>query len=162
MAEELLEKIPAERRWDITSKILSALYVIRGEKIIAPELGKEKGFISPVRGLEKWEEIHVKIFGDGAKLMFPWVKETFNIPVENAIDADYLETVVNTLLLGPEGEWHYVEKSPQRVIYRNTKCTWMERYKEFEVDPAYIPCFRGCQAWGEEGHKIINPKTSSL
>jgi len=71
MVEELLKKIPAERCWEITTKILTSLYVIRGEKIVAPELGKEEGFISPVRGLEKWEEIHVKIFGDGAKLMFP-------------------------------------------------------------------------------------------
>jgi len=112
MVKELLEKIPAEKCWEITTKILTSLYVIRGEKIIAPSLGKGEGITSHIWGAERWTEINEKIFGDGAKLMFPWVKETFNIPVENAIDADDLETVVNTLLLGPEGECEYVENSP--------------------------------------------------
>jgi hypothetical protein len=159
--KELLKKIPPEKRWAITAKIISSLYVMRGEKIIAPELGAAEGFISPIWGAEKWEEIHIKIFGDGGKLMYPWVKETFNIPVENAIDADDLLEVVAVLMLGPEsgsefGE--YVEKSPERVVWRTYKCTWMERYKEFEVDPVFIPCARGCQAWCEEGLKLINPK----
>jgi hypothetical protein len=46
--EELLEKIPPGKRWEITSKIISALWVIRGEKIIAPLLGKGEGIISPI------------------------------------------------------------------------------------------------------------------
>jgi len=152
--EELLEKIPPERCWEITAKIVSSLYVMRGEKIIAPELGTTEGFFSPIWGAEKWEEIHIKIFGDGGKLVF-------NVPVENAIDADDLLEIVAVLAMGPEmgskfGE--YVEKKPERVVWRNHKCTWMERYKEFDVDPAFIPCVRGCQAWNEEGFKAINPK----
>jgi hypothetical protein len=156
--EELLEKIPPEKRWEITSKILSSIVVMRGEKIIAPALGKGKGITSPIWGAEKWTEINVKIFGDTGKITFPWIKETFNIPVEDAIEAAKLETVVATLLLGPEQENEYPEATPERVVLRITRCTWMERYKEFEVDPAYIPCFHGCQAWCEEGHKAINPK----
>ena len=159
MAEELLEKIPPEKRWEITTKTLTSLYVIRGEKIIAPELGKGEGITSPIWGAEKWIEINVKIFGDAGKLLFPMFKKMFNIPVEDAIEAHKLETVTYTLMMGPEFEVEYVEKTPKRVVTRTTKCPWWERYKEFEADPAFTACDKGGhQAWGEEGHKVINPK----
>ena len=45
---ELLEKIPAEKRWEITVKILTSLTVMRGDKIIAPLLGTAKDIISPL------------------------------------------------------------------------------------------------------------------
>ena len=45
---ELLEKIPAEKRWEITVKILTSLIVMRGDKIIAPLLGTAKDIISPL------------------------------------------------------------------------------------------------------------------
>ena len=34
----------------------------------------------------------------------------------------------------------------------------MERYNEFEVDPALSTCPPGDQAWGDEGFKAVNPK----
>ena len=67
MVEELLEKIPPERRWEVTAKYLITFMVLRGEKVIAPELGKDDGIIAPILGAEKWDEIHLKIIGDGAK-----------------------------------------------------------------------------------------------
>ena len=73
---------------------MSALWVIRGEKIIAPLLGKGEGILSPIWGAEKWQEIHIKIFGDGGKLLFQMFTEMFNIPIENAIDAAKLSMVV--------------------------------------------------------------------
>ena len=159
MAEELLEKIPPEKRWEITAKILTGIYVFRGEKIIAPALGRGEEIVAPVMGAEKWTEINVKIFGDAGKQMFQWVKETFNIPVEDAIEAHKLETVAYTLTMGPEFEGEYVEKTPERVVFRCTKCPWWERYKEFEADPAFTACDKGGhQAWSEEGHRAINPK----
>ena len=156
--KKLLEKIPPEKRWAITAKILSGLQVLRGEKSVAPLLGMGKGVFAPVMGAEKWQEIHVKIYGDGGKLMFPLVKEMFNIPVENAIDADNLRDVAATVCFGPEGQGYIVEKTPERVVFRTTKCIYMERYKEFDVDYALIPCVRGCPAWHDEGFKAINPK----
>jgi hypothetical protein len=160
MAEELLEKIPPERRWEITSKILSRFMVLRGEESVAPLLGKGEGIISPIWGAEKWQEIHIKVFGDGGKHLFPMFKEMFNLPVENAIDADNLVTVVATLMNGPENTPEVVEATPERVVGRIIKCTWMERYKECDIDRAFIPCVHGDQAWGEEGLKAVNPKIS--
>jgi len=160
MAEKLLEKIPAEKRWEITSKILSSILVLQGEKIIAPELGKGEGITSPVLGIEKWKEINIKIFGEYEKYMFPMIRDMFNIPVGNANEVGDLAYVVGDLEMGPEGEGYYVERTPEREVYRVTKCTWWERYKEFKVDTALIPCGAGHQLWGEEGCKSVNPKVT--
>ena len=43
-------------------------------------------------------------------------------------------------------------------MIRYTKCPWLERYKEFELDPELIICPAGCQAWCEEGLNAITPK----
>ena len=52
MAEELLEKIPAEKRWAITAKILTGFQVLRGEISVAPLLGIGEGVFAPVMGAE--------------------------------------------------------------------------------------------------------------
>jgi hypothetical protein len=159
--EELLEKIPVERRWTITSKILWIFTILRGDKIIANILGKGEGIIAPVMGAEKWKEINEKIYSDGGKLMFPMFKEMFNIPVKNAIDVDDLVEIVTVLAMGPEygseaGE--YVEKSPERVVWRINKCATWERYNEFEVDSEHRACDPACQLWMEDGLKAVNTK----
>jgi len=159
MAEELLEKIPPERRWAITAKTLLGLAVLQGEKIIAPEMGKDKGIIAPVLGAQKWHEINVKIYGAEAiaQLMF-WIKKTFDIPVEDAIGASKLYILNLTLGGGPDFEWEYIEKTPERVVIRYPKCPYMERYREFDVDPALIPCGVSHKRFNEEQLKKINPK----
>jgi hypothetical protein len=157
---ELLERIPIERCWELTSKILSAFFVIRGEKIIAPVMGKGEGIISHIWGAERWADINVKIFSDGGKQLIPWVKKMFNIPVEDAIGAAKLIIVAATLLCGPELEFEIVEETPERVVVRWHKCVWTERYKEFEVDPAFIPCPKGHKVMWNEGLKLIDPKLS--
>ena len=59
---ELLETIPVEKRWEITAKTLLRILALQGEKIVAPELGKEEEIIAPVLGAQKWIEINMKIF----------------------------------------------------------------------------------------------------
>ena len=155
---ELLEKIPAEKRWEITAKILTGLTVLRGSKTMVPLLGKGEGIFAPVMGFEKFAEIMKKIFCEGGRKFYPWVKETFNISVKDAIGAAKLVDVVGDLLTGPEWEGEFVEQTPERVIWRDTKCPWWERYKEFEVDPVLRTCESGCHAWVGEGLKAVNPK----
>jgi hypothetical protein len=155
---DLIERIHPEKRWAITAKTLLRFLVMQGSKIFAPTLGKGEGITSPVLGAEKWTEIIMKIYSDGAKFMFPWVKERFNIPVEDAIGADNLLTVVSVLQNGPEMETEIVEATPERVVSRVTKCAWWERYKELEVDHTLRTCDAVDQLWGEEGFKAINPK----
>ena len=158
MAEELLERIPPEKCWAITAKILTDFLVMRGEAIIAPALGRSEGFISPLWSKEKWIEIGVKIFGDGAKKMFPMFKEMFNVSVEDAVEAAKLVIVVVILMFGPEFKFELVEESRERAVLRWTKCALWENYKEHDVDPAFIPCEAVHQTVCEEGFKTINPK----
>ena len=149
MAEEILKNIPAEVKWGWTANTHAATLVIRGETILAP-----------IVGAEKWKEINVGIYGEGGKLLFPMIKDNFNVPVENALDAANLAIVVATVTLGPGGEGEFVEESPERAVYKQTKCIWMDKYREYNVDPKYIPCVEGHQAWGERGVKAIDPRLS--
>jgi hypothetical protein len=158
MAEELLKKIPPEKRWAITAKYLLGLAVLQGEVIIAPEMGKDEGITAPVLGAEKWKEINYKIYGEGFLQMLLWVKETFNIPVEDAIGMANLSIVTFALAGGPGLEVEYVEKTPERVIARYPKCPYMDRYNEFEVDHEFIPCVVAHKENYEERIDKINPK----
>jgi hypothetical protein len=155
---ELLEKIPAEKRWAITAKTLLRLFTSRGTKTIPLILSKGKGIFAPVMGTEKWTEILSKMYIDGATKNFPWVKERFNVPVEDAIGAQNLVWIVAMLMDGPEWEGEYVEKTPERTIWRTTKCPYWERYEEFEVDPVFRTCDAVHQQFGEAGLKAINYK----
>jgi hypothetical protein len=141
----------------ITAKALSGLN-LRGIILIRSLMGKGEGIISPLMGWEKYDEISIKTWGEGGKRFLPWVKETFNIPVEDAIEAEKLSDVTSALIQGPEFENETIEATPERVVGRVTKCVWMERYTEFEVDPALSTCPAGDQAWNERGIKAINPK----
>ena len=156
---ELLEKIPPEKRWEITAKYLLGLAVLQGEVIVAPEMGKDEGITAPVLGAEKWKEINYKIYGEGFLQMLLWVKETFNIPVEDAMGMVNLNIVTFALAGGPGLEFEYVEATPERVVVRWTKCPYMDRHKEFEVNPEYIPCVHSHKEnWEQDRVKKINPK----
>jgi len=156
--EELLEKIPPEKRWEITAKTLARFFCYRGEKLIAPQLGVGKDIISPLWSKEKWQEINDKVIGDAAKQSMRWVKEMFNIPVEDAIGAVKLLFVGAILSWGPEVTFEIVEQTPERAEVRHTKCPWWETYEEYEVDPEFRWCTTGHQVMFEKGFKAINPK----
>ena len=157
MAEELLEKIPAEKRWAITAKILTGLHALR-IILTRPLVGRGEGIISPILGWEKHEEIQEKIWSERGKRFIPWVKETFNIPVEDAVGAVKLIIVTGDLMGGPEIKNEIVKATRERVVIRRTQCVWIERYKEYEVDTELLTCPSAHQANYEEGHKPINPK----
>ena len=157
-SKKLLEKIPPEKCWAISTKMLTGLTVLRIYHYLIPLLGKGKGIFAPVMGWKKHLEINTKIFAEGGRKFIPWVKETFNIPVEDAIGGGKLVIAAATLLCGPELEAEIVEGTAKRAVGRTTKCPWWERYKEFGVDPELTACPTGDQAWGEEGLNAVNPK----
>jgi len=157
---ELLEKIPAEKRWSITAKALTRLIALRIHKA-AHLLGIGEGIISPIWGWEKYEEINTKIWAEGGKKFWPIVKEMFNIPVEDAIGAVKLRIVATTLTNGPELQYEIVESTPKRTVIRFTQCAYCVRYKEFGINPELSACPEGHQANAEEGLKAINPKLSN-
>ena len=153
-----MEKIPHEMRWAITAKTLTSVIVSRMLKTSTPFLGKDEGILSLLSGWEKEVEIKEKIFGDSGRKMFPWIKETFNIPVDDALKAAKLFEVAASLTQGPEYVRETVEATPERVVWRVTKCAFMERWKEFGVDPGLVPCHSSDQAWGEAGLTEVDPK----
>jgi hypothetical protein len=164
---ELLKKIPPEKCWEITANILWRFIFWRGRginpsisKIIEFISDKDEGVIAPVLAWDKLEEIYEKIFGDGGKRLFPMVKEMFNIPVENAIDAAKLVAVAGTLMEGPEYTIELVEATPEKAILRTTNCIMWNIEKGYDVDPEiWLPaCIKFSQAWGEKGLKAINPQ----
>lgn len=163
--ETLLEKISADQCWAITAKILTGLIVLRIIKARAL-FGKGEGILAPVMAYEKAMEISAKIMDELSRKFFPWVKEMFNIPVEDAVEAAQLIWVAGILYTGPERESEIFEETRERVVLRLSKCAYMERLNELGEDPeiriTYIPgpstCAAACQAWGEEGIKVINPK----
>ena len=155
---ELLEKIPAEKRWLITAQVLSRFSVLRGSNFMPTLLGEEEGIFSPVWGWEKWNEILTKVMGDTGKRIFAMVKETFNIPVEDAVGAAKLTIAAGTLIAGPECKTEIVEATPERAVVRWTKCGWDERFNELDLALGLRGgCHSGHQALFEEGLKAINP-----
>jgi len=144
--EEIVEKVPAEERWKIAGKAYTGS--IAGYDI----------FVGQAMGKEKWQELHDNLWGEGGKMTMPQIKEAFNLPVENAIDASVLVSVAILLQHGPEWEWENPEMSPKKVVYRITKCPWFNRYTEFEIKPEDMVCPGGHIRFSGDGIKAVNPK----
>lgn len=157
-SKELLAKFPIETCWLFTAQILTGFLVMRGSKILPSVLGKEDGFFSPVRGWEKHVEVTPRIYGEIARKFFPWVKETFNIPVEDATGAAKLHIVTTKLLQGPEHTSEIVEVSKEKAKIRVAICAWKERFNEHKVPLAFRICYPAHNSWAEEGLKAVNPK----
>ena len=159
MAEELLKKIPPEKCWEITAKTLMRILVVRDRMHVLPLLSEGEGIIAPVSAWEKWREMAAdKGFGEHYTKLMSWVKETFNISVEDAIGAAKLRIVVATLQSGPEFTTEIVEATRKRAVVRTTKCGVWERAKEFELAPEFATCDVGHQTVVEVGLKRVNPK----
>ena len=156
--ETLLKKIPADKCWAITTQALLNLLFVRGSKTLVPLLGIGEGVIAPIMGWETFKELNAKVFVETYKRFIPWVKETFNIPVEDAIGAAKLGKVSGTLQSGPEIVIEIVEQTPERVISRTPKCPWWEKYKELGVKPELTLCEPVCEAFFSEAIDEINPK----
>ncbi len=157
--EELLEKISPEKRWAITAKNIWRFLVLRGAKTILPLLSKDEGVYAPVWGWEKWGEINTKVFGDQARKLYLKIKETFNIPIEDAVGASKLSYAVERLVVGPEIEGKIVEATPERAVYKTFKCTLWDIYDEQEIHSELrVGCHGGHEVWYKKGLMTLNPK----
>ena len=147
MVAAILEKIPAEKRWEITSKNLTGACV-----------GYSLALLGIV-GKEKLGEIEAKMWGEGGKTFIPMIKEAFKLPVEDAVGAANVIDVAAVLGMGPECVEERIEETKERVVERWIKCPFQERAKELGVAAQY-DCFLGCLAWVKEGLHAINPNLS--
>ena len=156
--ETLLEKIPAEKCWAITAKYLARHIVVRMMKTNCVFLGKGDEIYLLLSAWDKEVELKAEVWGGGAKQLFPFLKETFNIPVEDAIGAEKLAFIAWTLCFGPEWKVEIVEATPERVVVRPITCPVWDLFIEFAVDPSLIPCPGGHQPFCERGLKAVDPK----
>ena len=157
--EILLDKISAEKGWELTAKALLNFLFLRGSISVVPLLGKGEGIIAPVWGWEKYKEIANKVMGDLYTKMILWKKEEFNIEVENCIGALKLTgPLFSKLHSGPEWIGEIIEATPEKAVVRYKKCAWWERYKEFKIKPELSLCEPVHQLIGEEILPKINPK----
>ena len=143
---EILENIPVEMRWAISTQVLTGsligLHPIIGEML----------------GTKKWREITEMSSSEGGKMFLPMVKEMFSIPVEDAVGAANLATVAGTVMMGPEFTTEIVEANPERATLKITKCPFWERYKEQEVKPEFRVCDASHEAMCKAGFSAVNPK----
>jgi len=158
MVKELLEKIPPDKRWEIAAKTIWRFWVLRGDKIFAPSLARGEGIIAPVLGKEKWIEINQMMIREGGRTFYPWLQETFDIPVEDAVGAAKLYIVAAILFTGPEFKFEIIEATRERAVIRITKCPLWDGYEELEVIPEVRVGDDGHQSWVEVGFKAVNPK----
>jgi hypothetical protein len=154
-SKNLLNSLSVEKCWALTTKILQSLLVISGSKNLPAILGTEDGFISPVRGWEKHEEVTPKIYREIARKFFPWVEKTFNIPVEDAIGAAKLYIVASTFLIGPEFTTEIIDATKEKTKIRVPTCGWTERFNEQKVPLEFRICYPAHKSWAEEGLKAI-------
>lgn len=143
--KEIIEKVPVEKRWEMTAKSLTGALVGYSLTLLG------------IVGKEKLAEIESKMWSEGGKASILQIKEAFKLPVEDAMDAFNLVVTAGILGLGPEFELETIEKTRNRVVARATKCPFWERLKEFGATAQY-DCVPACSAWGTEGLKAVNPK----
>ena len=156
--EELLEKIPVEKRWEITAQAITRLTTLMIAKTSAPLLGKGEGVTSLILGREKHQEIQEKAFGKVGSLRLPWVKKEFNIQEDDAIGAAKAVILAAALLGGPEYKFEIVEASPERVVIKRPQCPWWNRYNELNIEDAIRDCPYGHGGWTEVGLQTLSPK----
>jgi hypothetical protein len=155
--ETLLEKIPVKKGWEITANALLNLLFIRGSKTLVPRLGIGEGIIAPVMGWEKFKEVNDKVFNEINNKFRLWIKETYNVPVEDAMGANKLTRIWCYLQSGPKWKFEITENTRERVVVKTIKCPWWEKYKEFKVKPELSLCEPVHQLMNE-GLTAINPK----
>lgn len=143
---EILSKIPDKDRWAISVKLHVGAHIGA-----APAFGA-------VIGKEKLDELYSMVWGGGGKQLKLWLKETFNMPVENAVDAINLHHLASTFVMGPEWEIEIIEEAKEKSVMRITKCAAWERAKEQGTKPDFRVCVPAHQAFGKEGFGAINPK----
>ena len=121
-------------------------------------MGKVEGITAPVLGFEKWLEVNEKAWTEGTEQFWQWIKETFNVPVEDAIGAAKVYELFCKLVSGPENICE-IEATPEKVVVGWTQCSWRLRYKEEGIPPEFIACCnRNCPEFISKGFKALNPK----
>lgn len=139
---DLIEKVPAEKRWEIATKGLTGAYVACASAL--------QGAVSEAQ----YDQFSKMLWYQGGKTLKELV-DTVGLPVGNAREIEEALEISARTSMGPEFEFEVVEASEDRCVARLTKCAWHERWKEMGL--AKDLCGTGHQSWGDAAVESVNP-----
>ena len=138
---EGIEKVPAEARWQIATKGLtasSAAFSAAFKEAVGEE--KHNEFAKAL-----WYEA-----GKGAKEF----AASFGLPARTAGEIDEVSRLLALASMGPELELQVVETSDDRCVVQATQCPWRNRAKESGIE--WDICTAGHQSWGNGCVESLN------
>jgi hypothetical protein len=138
-----IEDIPAEVRWEIAAKAASAI-PLAYDMVFREVLG------------DKYDEIERPIYIEAGKEMKE-LAAALGLPTDNARDLDEAQSVLTTILYGPEFEFGNVEGTEDRAVGTVTGCAVLNRALEMGLDPKVV-CLAGCQTFCKSTIENLNPK----
>lgn len=139
---EPIEKIPAEVRWQITSKGLSGAVMALGNAL--------KEAVSE----GKYHEVVQVLWYQAGKSMKDFI-DAFGLPVGDARQIEEATRLASIVSMGPEFEYEVIEAGQDRCVARISKCPWNERRNEQGI--GFDICTQGHGSWGEGLVESANP-----
>jgi hypothetical protein len=139
---EAIQKVPAETRWAVATKGLTAA--------CTAILNALRGAV----GDEKFNEFNGALWyeaGKGAKEF----ADTLGLTSKNSRQIEDVSELLAITSMGPEFTFEVVEATEDRCVGRATKCVWHERWKELGLD--FEMCTVGHQGWGNGVVESLNP-----
>ncbi|RLG29818.1 hypothetical protein DRO03_06265 [Methanosarcinales archaeon] len=119
-----IEDIPAEVRWEIAAKAASVTSVAY-DMVFREVLG------------DKYDEIERPIYVEAGKEMKS-LATALGLPTDNAMDLGDAQSVLTTILYGPEFEFGNVEGIEDRAVGKVTGCAVLNRTNEMGLDPKVV------------------------
>lgn len=139
----ILEKVPAESRWTIATKVLTG-QLIATAKALRDALGQEK--YNEVCE-QSWTER-----GKAAKQL----ADTLGLAGDDAKSAAETLQALDIVTTGPEFKFETVEAASEKTVLRCTGCAWWNRQQELGIpgDLCSVAALAYCNALA----KSLNPK----
>ena len=138
-----IEDIPTEVRWEIAAKAASATPVAY-DMVFREVLG------------DKYDEIERPIYIEAGKEMKS-LATALGLPTDNAMDLGDAQSVLTTILYGPEFVFGNVEGTEDRAVGTVTGCAVLNRTNEMGLDPKVV-CLGACQTFCKSTIENLNPK----
>jgi hypothetical protein len=142
---EVIDKVPAETRWAITSQTLTGA-IIGTNKVLLDIVGQEK-----------YNEIMGQVWSEGGKAS-KQIADALGLVGNDAKSIAATVLLVATVEMGPELKFETVEATAEKATIRCTECPWWNRAKELEISDDM--CSIGDPAWGNGLAKALNPKVT--
>ncbi len=137
-----VEDIPAELRWEIAAKSVTAMPIIY-DIIFRKALGA------------KYDAIELPIWVEGGKDVKK-VAHALGLNTENAKDISDTYGIISKIIFGPELKTSVSQEKADRTVSRGTECPFLNRAIEMGMNPALL--INACQAYNRSAIENLNQK----